>query len=58
LNECQPVPGSFLSDDIVNVVLGITALISSALVLHYKRLEHELEEEKIVDEGREAGIFL
>jgi hypothetical protein len=50
--------GSFLTDNIVNIVFGITTLISSALALHYKRLEHQREVEEIIDEGRKAGLFL
>jgi hypothetical protein len=50
--------GSFLTDNIVNIVFGITTLISSMLALHYKRLEHRREVEEIIDEGRKAGLFL
>jgi hypothetical protein len=50
--------GSFLTDNIVNIVFGITTLISSALALYYRRLEHRLEVEEIIDEGRKAGLLL
>ena len=50
--------GSFLINNIVNIVFGITTLISSAVALHYKRLEHRREVEEIIDEGRKAGLLL
>ena len=50
--------GSFLTDNIVNIVFGTTTLLSSALALHYKRLEHRRKVEEIIGDGRKAGLFL
>ena len=49
---------NFLSENIVNIIFGITTVISSAIALHYRRLEHRQQVEKVVDEGRRAGLFL
>lgn len=48
----------FLSENIVNIIFGITTAISSAIALHYRRLEHRQHVEKVVDEGHQAGLFL
>ena len=50
--------GSNQTDNIVNIIFGISALVSSVLALHYKRLEHRREVEEIIDEGRKAGLLL
>ena len=49
---------SFLSENIVNIIFGITTVISSAIAIHYKRLEHRQRVERVLDEGRRAGLFL
>jgi hypothetical protein len=49
---------NFLSENIVNIFFGTTTVISSAIALHYRRLEHRQQVEKVVDEGRRAGLFL
>ena len=49
---------NFLSENIVNIIFGTTTVISSAIALHYRRLEHRQQVEKVVDEGRRAGLFL
>ena len=49
---------NFLSENIVNIIFGITTLISSAIAIHYKRLEHRQRVERVLDEGRHAGLFL
>ena len=54
----QPGMKNFLSENIVNIIFGITTVISSAIALHYRRLEHRQQVEKVVDEGRRAGLFL
>lgn len=48
----------FLSENIVNIIFGTTTVISSAIAIHYKRLEHRQQVEKVLDEGRQAGLFL
>lgn len=50
--------GAFLSQNIVSIIFGITTVITSAIALRYKRLEHEQRVERILDEGRRAGLFL
>lgn len=49
---------NFLNDNIVNIIFGITTAISSAIALYYRRLEHRQQVEKVLDEGRGAGLFL
>lgn len=50
--------GSFLANNIINIILGITMLVMSAATLHYKRLEHRKEVESVIDIGRKTGLFL
>jgi hypothetical protein len=50
--------GAFLSQNIISIIFGITTVISSAVALYYQRLEHRLQVEEILDEGRRAGLFL
>jgi hypothetical protein len=49
---------AFLSQNIVSIIFGITAVISSAIALYYQRLEHRLRVEEVLDESRRAGLFL
>ena len=49
---------SFLNENIVNIIFGMTTVVSSVIALHYRRLEHRQKVEKVVDEGRRAGLFL
>lgn len=50
--------GEFLADNIVSIFFGFTTLITSAVALHYKRLEHQHRVEQVILEGRRAGLFL
>lgn len=50
--------GAFLSQNIVSIIFGITTVITSVIALRYKRLDHELRVERILDDGRRAGLFL
>ncbi len=50
--------GSIITENIINIFFGATALITSLIALHYKRLEHRQQVEQIIDEGRRAGLFL
>ena len=50
--------GAFLSQNIVSIIFGITTVISSAIALHYQRLEHRRRVEKTIDGGRRVGLFL
>ena len=49
---------AFLSQNIVSIIFGITTVISSAIALHYQRLEHRRRVEKTIDESRSIGLFL
>ena len=50
--------GVFLSQNIISIIFGITTVITSVIALRYKRLEHELRVERILEDGRRAGLFL
>ena len=50
--------GSLLADNIISIIFGITTVISSAVAIYYHRLEHRQRVEKVLDEGRLAGLFL
>jgi len=50
--------GAFLNQNIVSIIFGITTVISSAIALHYQRLEHRRRVERILDGSRRAGLFL
>jgi hypothetical protein len=50
--------GEFIADNIISIFFGFTTLITSAMALHYKRLEHRQRVEKVLLEGRRAGLFL
>jgi hypothetical protein len=50
--------GAFLSQNIISIIFGIATVITSVIALRYKRLDHELRFERILDEGRRAGLFL
>ena len=50
--------GAILSQNIISIIFGITTVITSLIALRYKRLDHELRVERILDEGRRAGLFL
>ncbi len=50
--------GTFLSQNIISFIFGITTVITSLIALRYKRLEHKQRVERILDEGRQAGLFL
>jgi hypothetical protein len=50
--------GAFLSQNIISIIFGITTVITSLIALRYKRFEHEQRVERILDEGRRAGLFL
>ena len=49
---------SFIANNIVNIIFGITTVVTSAIALRYKRLEHRREVEQVIDGGRKAGLFL
>jgi hypothetical protein len=50
--------GSFIVNNIVSIIFGITTLLTSMLALHYKRLEHRQTVEQVLNEGRKVGLFL
>jgi hypothetical protein len=50
--------GELLADNIVSIFFGLTTLITSAIALLYKRLEHQHRVDKVILEGRRAGLFL
>ena len=50
--------GSFIANNIINIIFGIATVITSGLAVHYKRLEHRREVESVIDERRKAGLFL
>ena len=50
--------GSLLADNIISIIFGITTVITSLIAIRYKRLEHRQRVERILDEGRQAGLFL
>jgi hypothetical protein len=50
--------GAFLSQNIISIIFGITTVITSVIALRYKRLEHALRVERILEDGRRAGLFL
>ena len=49
---------TFLSQNIISIIFGITTVITSVIALRYKRLEHRQHVERILDEGRKVGLFL
>lgn len=48
----------FILDNIVAIIFGISAAITSLLALKYKIREHRLRVETIVEEGRHVALFL
>lgn len=50
--------GSFLADNIVNIVFGTTTLVTTGIALHYARLEHRRKVEDVLYEDRRVGLFL
>ena len=48
--------GAFLSQNIISIIFGIATVITSAIALRYKRLEHEQRIDRILDEGRRSGV--
>ena len=48
----------FLTDNIINIIFGLTTLLTSAIALHYRRLEHRQRVEHVLEEGRKVGLFL
>ncbi len=50
--------GAILSQNIISIIFGITTVITSVIALRYKRLEHDLRVERILEDGRRAGLFL
>ena len=50
--------GTFLKQNIISIIFGISTLITTLIALYYKRLEHKHEVENILDEGGQVGLFL
>jgi hypothetical protein len=50
--------GTFVNQNIISIIFGITTVFTSVIALRYKRLEHEQRVERIMDEGRKVGLFL
>ncbi|MCI0648001.1 MAG: hypothetical protein L0332_30870 [Chloroflexi bacterium] len=50
--------GEFIANNIVSVFFGLTTLITSVIALRYVKLEHRRKVERILGEGRRAGLFL
>ncbi len=50
--------GSFILENIITIFFGLTTLLTSAIALHYARLEHRQQVERVIDSGRRAALFL
>ena len=50
--------GSFIVDNLVSIIFGISTAITSVIALHYMRLEHRREVEAYIDGGQKARLFL
>lgn len=50
--------GSFIANNIVNIFFGTTTLVTTAIALHYARLEHRRKVEAVLYEDRRVGLFL
>ena len=50
--------GAFLTENIITIIFGITTFVTAMIALHYQRLEHKLEVDKVIESGRRAGLFL
>lgn len=48
----------FLVANLIEIIFGLTTLITSAIALHYARLEHRRKVEDVLYEDRRVGLFL
>ncbi len=50
--------GTFLTQNIISIIVGIATLVITGIALYYKRLEHRRRVEQVIDAGRRVGLFL
>ena len=48
--------GSFIVDNIVSIIFGISTAITSVIALHNMRLEYRREVEEYIDGGQKPGF--
>ncbi len=49
--------GSYITNNAVHIIFGLTTLVTSALALHYRRQEHRRVVEEAIDDGCKGGLF-